>query len=113
MTHEPIRYRDVDGSRHEVLVHRTAEGDWQVLDTCGEHTSVVEALDGRADGPAQAQAVARDYLQTVGGAADAAGRPPGRAIPERRGADERSDRRHRQRARKPRAGATALPRKAR
>jgi hypothetical protein len=110
---DPLRYHDADGRRHKVFVRRTADGDWQVLDTCREHTSVVETLDGREDGPQQAQAVARDYLQTAGGAADAAGRPPGRPIPDRRGADERSDRRHHQRARQPQAGAAALPRAAR
>ena len=42
---QPLGYRDGDERRHEVLVRRTAEGDWQVLDTCGEHKRVVgEAL---------------------------------------------------------------------
>src|SRR5437868_14121248 len=104
MTDQSLRYRDVDGRRHQVLVRPTDDGDWQVPDTCGEETSVVETLDGREDGPEQARATARDYLQTVGEAMDAAGRPPGRPIPDRRGADEHSDRRHRQRAPKPRAG---------
>src|SRR5205823_7508227 len=81
---QPLGYRDGDERRHEVLVRRTAEGDWQVLDTCGEHTTVVETLDGSEDGPEQAQAVARDYLQTVAAVPHEAGRPSGRAIPERR-----------------------------
>jgi hypothetical protein len=110
MTDRSLGYRDIEGRRHQVLVRPTADGDWEVLDTCGLETSVIETLDGREDGPEQARAVARDYLQTVGDAMDAAGRASGRPVPERRGADEHSDRRHRQRARKPRAGAAALPR---
>lgn len=110
---EPLGYRAADGRRRQVLVRRTAEGDWRVLDTCGEDTAVVETLDGREDGPEQAEALARDYLQTVRGAADESGREPGRPIPEGRGADEHSDRRHCQRAREARAGAAALPRAAR
>jgi hypothetical protein len=110
---EPFGYRDIDGRRHEVLVRATAEGDWQVLDVWGDHTTVVETLYGREDGPEQARAVARDYLHTVVGGAHDAGRERGRAIPDRRGADDHSDRRHRQRARKSRAGAAARPRAAR
>ena len=58
-------YRHADGSRHEVLVHRTPEGDWQVLDTSPAGTSVVETLSGITDGRPQAEALARDYAATA------------------------------------------------
>jgi hypothetical protein len=109
----PLRYRDGEGARHEVLVRRTSAGDWQVLDSCARETCVVDTLDGREDGPEQARALARDYLQTLGRPALGAGRTATESIPERRGADDHSDRRQRQRAREPRARAAALPRAAR
>lgn len=59
-------YRDADGSPHEVLVCRTTDGRWQVIDVgdTGEH--VVDTLDGYDDDRPQAEAVARDYLSMIG-----------------------------------------------
>ena len=74
----PLAYRDADGARHEVAVHETAAGDWQVLDTCAAETRVIETLDGRVDGRPQAEAVARDYV-TAGRFTAWAGRESGRA----------------------------------
>ena len=60
-------YRDADGARHELVVRETAEGDWHVLDLDVTETAhVVDALAGDQDGRPQAEAVARDYLTTVG-----------------------------------------------
>jgi hypothetical protein len=95
---EPLSYRDGEGRRHEVLVRRSAAGDWQVLDNCARKTRVVDTLD---------------YLQTLGRPALGAGRAATEPIPERRGADDHSDRRQRQRAREPRGRAAALSRAAR
>jgi hypothetical protein len=55
------RYRARDGTRHRVIVRRTAEGRWRVIDVTGSETLVVETLTGHDDGLAQAQALARDY----------------------------------------------------
>ena len=54
-------YRARDGTRHRVLVRRTPEGRWQVLDRREGHTIEVETLTGHNDRRAQAEALARDY----------------------------------------------------
>ena len=101
-------YRHADGSRHEVLVHRTPEGDWQVLDTSPAGTSVVETLSGITDGRPQAEALARDYAATAPHR-PAKGRERGERIPEKRGAHGHSDRRTRPEAPKQQARGASLP----
>ena len=59
------RYRDTDGARHEVSVCETADGGWQVLDTCTNGIWTIETPADDQDGGAQAEAIARDYLSTV------------------------------------------------
>jgi hypothetical protein len=54
-------YRARDGTDHLVLVKRTPEGRWQVIDHGDGDTRVVEILTGQDDGLAQAEALARDY----------------------------------------------------
>ena len=71
-------YRDVDGARHELVVAKTADGDWQVLDTGPDGVRVIDTLDGDQDGRPQAEAIARDYLSTV---ESSRGRDWRRAIP--------------------------------
>ena len=66
MIANPSRYRDTRGSWHELEVRKTA-GGWQVLDIDGEHERVIETLTGIGDGRPQADAIACDYLATVGG----------------------------------------------
>ena len=70
MMREPAigSYRDADGARHELVVRQTADGGWHVLDidVNGETAHVVDALAGDQDGRPQAEAIARDYLTTVG-----------------------------------------------
>ena len=61
----PARYRDADGVWHTVEVRNTA-GSWQVVDLDGEQERVIETLTGVGDGRPQADAIARDYLTTVG-----------------------------------------------
>ena len=55
------RYRARHGDEHLVVVERTPEGRWRVLDIAGEDTIVVETLTGHDDRLAQAEALARDY----------------------------------------------------
>jgi hypothetical protein len=55
------RYRTTDGGEHEVVVERTPEGRWRVLDIADTQTAIVETLTGHDDRRAQAEALARDY----------------------------------------------------
>jgi hypothetical protein len=102
-------YRGANGVRHEIVVRRTAAGDWQVLDTCADETSVIESLDGLVDGEPQAEAVARDYAANRARPDAAPGREAAGAIPEQGGADADNDRRPRSAPRQPRVSTTALP----
>jgi hypothetical protein len=102
-------YRHADGSTHEVVVHRTPDGDWQVLDTSPAGTSVVETLSGITDGRAQAEALARDYAATAPRSIAAKGRNRAERIPEKRGAHGHSDHHTRPKARKQKARAASLP----
>jgi hypothetical protein len=61
----PARYRDADGVWHTLEVRNTA-GGWQVVDLDEEQERVIETLTGLGDGRTQADAIARDYLSTVG-----------------------------------------------
>jgi len=58
-------YRDADGVWHTLQVRHTA-GGWQVVDHADEQERVIETLTGVDDGRPQADAIARDYLTTVG-----------------------------------------------
>jgi hypothetical protein len=104
----PLSYRDAAGIRHEIVVSKTAAGDWQVLDTCSDESRMMETLDGREDDEPQAEAVARDFL-SAGRFNTPAGQRPAEAIPEQRGADASSDPRPRPPAHQPRARGIALP----
>jgi hypothetical protein len=55
------RYRAADGGEHEVVVERTPEGRWRVLDVADADVAIVETLTGHDDRHAQAEALARDY----------------------------------------------------
>jgi hypothetical protein len=107
-------YRDADGAKHELVVREAAECGWHVLDLDldTETAHVVDALAGGEDGRPQAEAIARDYLSTVGEAAGA-GPAPGDPIPVQGGSDARTHRRPRPGPRKREARGTALPRAAR
>ena len=105
-------YRDADGARHELVVGKTADGDWQVLDTSAtDEVRVIDTLDGDQDGRPQAEAIAHDYLSTVARARP--GLEPRDPIPEQGGSDARSHRRPHPAPRARRARAAALPRTAR
>jgi hypothetical protein len=108
-------YRDVDGARHELVVREIADGGWHVLDLDveSETARVIDTLTGGEDGRPQAEAIARDYLTTVGGTARDAGRTPGDPIPVQGGPDARNHRRPGQGPRKREARGAALPRAAR
>ena len=107
-------YRDADGALHELVVRQTAE-DWQVLDidVTSDTAHVVDALAGDQDGRQQAEAVARDYLTTVGVHEPGAGPAAGEPIPEQGEADDRIHRRPRPGPRTREARGAALPRAAR
>ena len=115
MREPPIgSYRDADGARHELVVRQTAD-DWQVLDieVTSDTAHVVDALAGDQDGRPQAEAIARDYLTTVGAHEPGAGPAAGEPIPEQGGSDARSHRRPHPAPRPRRARGVALPRPAR
>jgi hypothetical protein len=59
------RYRDADGVWHTLEVRNTA-GGWQVVDLDDAQERVIETLTGIGDGRPQADAIALDYLTTVG-----------------------------------------------
>ena len=105
-------YHDADGARHKLVVRHSADGDWRVLDidVTADTAQIVDTLTDDHDGRPQAEAVARDYLATVGGREAPTGPAAGEAIPEQGGSDARSHHRprptHRQTGR--RRGA-ALP----
>lgn len=82
-------YHDADGARHELVVRHSADGDWRVLDieVAADTAQIVETLTDDQDGRPQAEAVARDYLTTVGGREAPAGPAAGDAIPEQGGSD--------------------------
>ena len=107
----PLTYRDAAGVGHELVMGKTPTGDWEVLDASASEECVVDSLDGRVDGEAQAAAVASDYV-TAGRFTAPAGCHGGEAIPEQGGADAHSDRRSRSAARSTSAPATALSRQA-
>ena len=79
----------------------------------GETAHVVDTLAGDQDGRPQAEAIARDYLTTVGAHEPGAGPAAGEPIPEQGGSDARSHRRPRPAPRQHRARGAALPRPAR
>jgi len=104
-------YHDADGACHKLVVRRTADGDWHVLDidVTSDTAHIVDALAGDQDGRPQAEAVARDYLNTVDAPEPGAGPAAGEPIPEQGGSDARNLRRPRPAPRQPRAGRVALP----
>ena len=108
-------YRDADGARHKLVVRQTAEGDWRVLDidVTSDTAPVVDTLAGDQDGRPQAEAIARDYLTTIGGLEPGAGPEAGEPIPEQGGSDARSHCRPRPAPRQRRGRDAALPRPAR
>jgi hypothetical protein len=55
------RYRDADGTVHDIVVRRSPQGAWEILDTSPAHTHLVDSLSGFDDGRPEAEAVARDY----------------------------------------------------
>jgi hypothetical protein len=107
-------HRDADGARHQLFVRQTAD-DWLVLDidVTSDTAHVVDTLAGDQDGRPQAEAIARDYLTTVGGDLAGAGPAAGEPIPEQGGSDARSHRRPHPAPRARRARGAALPRPAR
>jgi hypothetical protein len=73
MTSQPVpaaRYRDADGTVHDIVVRRSTQGAWEILDVSPAHTRLVDSLTGFDDGRPEAEAVARDY-------ASQQRRPPG------------------------------------
>jgi hypothetical protein len=117
MMREPAigSYRDAEGARHELVARETADGGWHVLDLDleSETAHVIETLADGEDGRPQAEAIARDYLTTVGVHEPGAGPPSADPISEQGGSDERSHRHPRQGPRKREPRGAARPRAAR
>ena len=61
-------YRDADGARHELVVRETADGRLAGarLDVARRRRTSSTRSTGDEDGRPQAEAIARDYLTTVG-----------------------------------------------
>ncbi len=79
MREPPIEsYRDADGAWHELVVRETADGGWRVLDLDLEAATarVIETLADEEDGRPQAEAIAREYLTTLGAITTSAGPTP-------------------------------------
>jgi hypothetical protein len=55
------RYHARDGTEHHVLIERSEDGRWRVLDAVGDDAIVVDTLTGQDDRLDQAAALARDY----------------------------------------------------
>ncbi|MGZ4219022.1 MAG: hypothetical protein ACXVH1_26285 [Solirubrobacteraceae bacterium] len=108
-------YRDTHGARHELVVDKTADGGWRVLDVDADAqtTHVVETLACSHDNRPQAEAIARDYLTTVERNGDRAGWEPGEAISEQGGRDARTNCRPRTGPRTQPPRGVALPHPAR
>jgi hypothetical protein len=106
-----LAYRDPNGRWHELLIEQTEAGDWKVTDVAGEETEVIDTLDGRLEGFAQAEAIARDYLATVALSLSRR-RDAASAVPDRGGADVNGDRGRRERVRDRSTQDAALPRQA-
>ena len=102
-------YRDQDAARHEVLVHHTSTGDWQVLDRSSAAARVIDTLDATHDGRPQAEAIARDYLATVAQSTPTRGPGSTEATPEQGGADVHGDHSRRSRAPRRRARRASVP----
>jgi hypothetical protein len=107
-------YRDAEGLRHKLIVRQTPEGEWHVLDIdlTSDAAHVVDALVDEQDGRPQAEAVARDYLTTVGGLETGTGPAAAEPIPEQGGTDARSSDRSPHpaaRVRRPRGAALSRP----
>ena len=108
--HEIGGYRDADGARHKLVGDQATES-WHVRDinVTSDTAHVVDALAGDQDGRPQAEAIARDYMTTVGAYGPGAGPAAGEPIPEQGGSDARSHRRSHPAPRQHRARGAALP----
>ena len=58
----PARYQDASGAQHEVIVRKTPDGAWQVVDVSDGETKLVDEVTGISEGQPEAQAIAREYI---------------------------------------------------
>jgi len=70
----PARYQDAGGVRHEVIVHKTPDGAWQVLDVSVTEAKLIENLTG-SDGRPEAKAIAAEYAREQQAASEEAAAP--------------------------------------
>ena len=101
-------YRDADGVRHRLVVRRTDDLGWEVVDVDPTSARLVERLTDGVDGRAEAEAIARDYLTTAVHRDGGSGRGPRDAVPERGGARASNHRRPSRGARARQARAATL-----
>jgi hypothetical protein len=59
----PAHYQDAGGVQHEVIVRKTPDGAWQVIDVSDDDTKLVDELTGIGEGQPEAQAIAREYTR--------------------------------------------------
>lgn len=102
------RYCDADGVRHSLVVRRTADRGWEVVDVDPGGARLVERLTDSADERPQAEAIARDYAATAEARSHGSGRGPRDGVPERGGARASHDRRPSEGARESQARSAAL-----
>jgi hypothetical protein len=105
-------YVDVAGTAHEVSVRRTSDGHWEIVDADARQLRVIDTLVGFDDGRPQAEALARDYVATIGRGVPTTGPPPALPGSEEGGADAHGRPGHGGAVRRPQARRVALPRTA-
>jgi hypothetical protein len=59
----PAHYQDAGGVQHEVIVRKTPDGAWQVVDVSDGETRLVDEVTGIGEGEPAAEAIARDYTR--------------------------------------------------
>jgi len=59
----PAHYQDASGVQHEVIVRKTPDGSWQVIDVSDDDTTLVEELTGIGNARSEAEAIAAEYTR--------------------------------------------------
>ena len=59
----PAHYQDASGVQHDVIVRKTPDGAWQVVDVSGDETKLIDEVTGVGEGQPEAEAIAREYTR--------------------------------------------------
>ena len=54
-------YQDARGQHHDIVVRKTPDSAWEVVDISVHNTTVIETLTRRDEGRPEAEAIAREY----------------------------------------------------